>query len=117
MFIKRYSLTSVKVAALYKELMSKSISNQIYFLIILKTSSGCPTIEQFVKHPGDDVSGDGLTSHKPSSSWLMHCRRNGGRSSKKLLSGSSAARGVVVSRVWRRMEALLAVETSVKLIY
>ena len=57
-----------------------------------------------------DVSGDGLTRS------LMHSRRNGAGSSKQPSVGSSGAWGVV-SRARRRMEALLAIGTSVKLIY
>ena len=64
-----------------------------------------------------DVSGDGLTSHRTSRSSLMQSRRNGAGSPKQPLGGSPWAWGVVVSRAWRRKEALLASQTSVKLIY
>ena len=64
-----------------------------------------------------NVSGDGLTSHRTSTSLLVHSRRSGAGSPKQPLGGSSGARGVVVSCAWRRLESLLATETSVKLIY
>ena len=58
-----------------------------------------------------NVSGDGLTSHRTSTSSLTLSR------SKQLSGGSSGTRAIVVSRGCPRMEVLVAIETSVKSTY
>ena len=63
-----------------------------------------------------DLSGHCLIGHRTSTSLLVHSGRNGTRSPKQLLGGLSEAWGVIVSCAWRWMEAILPIETSVKLV-